>query len=549
MDLLQTVFLLLLLVALSGVIVGFLPQLPLPLLQVGIGALAALPVTGVRLAFDPQLFLVLFVSPLLFVDGWRVPKREFFQLRGPILTLALGLVLFTVIGAGYFVHGIIPVIPLSVAFALAAVLSPTDAVAVSAVSGRTRVPPRLMHVLEGEAILNDASGLVALKFAVATTLTGRFSFWEATGNFFVIALGGLAVGVAVAWAFSWVQDKLISWRGEALGFQVMLLRLLLPFGVYLLAEHLAVSGILAVVAAGMTVDFTDRNRSGDLVGRMRARGLRAMMEFVFNGLIFLLLGLQLPQFIGGPLRVAYQSVRPSAAWRLVGLTAALWLALLALRFLWIWGALRVSVYWAKWRGKHRDAPSLRIIGAAALAGIRGAVTLAGVLSVPLTLSDGSPFPARDLLIFLASGVILFSLLGGSIGLPIVLRGLPLPPEDPQEREGQEARTLAAGAAIRALEAAQQPAADSDPALYREILGHVLAHYRLLGAAKRGTKTDPLQAARAASLERVLWLTGLRAERSELYRLRSTERINDETLRRLVHEIDLIEASIRVAARP
>ena len=549
MDLLQTVFLLLLLVALSGVIVGFLPQLPLPLLQVGIGALAALPVTGVRLAFDPQLFLLLFVSPLLFVDGWRVPKREFFQLRGPILTLALGLVLFTVIGAGYFVHGIIPVIPLSVAFALAAVLSPTDAVAVSAVSGRTRVPPRLMHVLEGEAILNDASGLVALKFAVATTLTGRFSFWEATGNFFVIALGGLAVGVAVAWAFSWVQDKLISWRGEALGFQVMLLRLLLPFGVYLLAEHLAVSGILAVVAAGMTVDFTDRNRSGDLVGRMRARGLRAMMEFVFNGLIFLLLGLQLPQFIGGPLRVAYQSVRPSAAWRLVGLTAALWLALLALRFLWIWGALRVSVYWAKWRGKHRDAPSLRIIGAAALAGIRGAVTLAGVLSVPLTLSDGSPFPARDLLIFLASGVILFSLLGGSIGLPIVLRGLPLPPEDPQEREGQEARTLAAGAAIRALEAAQQPAADSDPALYREILGHVLAHYRLLGAAKRGTKTDPLQAARAASLERVLWLTGLRAERSELYRLRSTERINDETLRRLVHEIDLIEASIRVAARP
>ena len=110
------------------------------------------------------------------------------------------------------------------------------------------------------------------------------------------------MGVAVAWAFSLVQDKLTGWRGEALGFQVMLLRLLLPFGVYLLAEHLAVSGILAVVAAGVTVDFTDRHRSGDLVGRMRARGLRAMMEFVFNGLIFLLLGLQLPQFIGGPLR-------------------------------------------------------------------------------------------------------------------------------------------------------------------------------------------------------------------------------------------------------
>ena len=242
-------------------------------------------------------------------------------------------------------------------------------------------------------------------------------------------------------------------------------------------------------------------------------------------------------------------MRPSAAWRLVGLAAALWLALLALRFVWIWSALRVSVYWAKWRGKHRDAPSLRIMSAAALAGIRGAVTFAGVLSVPLALPDGSPFPARDLLIFLASGVILFSLLGGSIGLPIVLRGLQLPSEDPQEREGREARTLAAGAAIRALEAAQQPAGGSDPTLYREILGHVLAHYRLRGAAKRGTKTDPLQAAWAASLERGLWLTGLRAERAELYRLRSSQRINDQTLRRLVHEIDLIEASIRVAARP
>ena len=239
MDLIQTVFLLLLLVALSGVIVRFFPQLPLPVLQVGLGALTALPVTGVRLAFDPELFLLLFVSPLLFVDGWRVPKREFFQLRGPILTLALGLVLFTVIGAGYFVHGAIPAIPLSAAFALAAVLSPTDAVAVSAVAGRIKVPPRLMHVLEGEALLNDASGLVALKYAVAATLTGRFSPWEASGSFFLIALGGLAVGTAVAWLFGWVQDKLIGWRGEALSVQVVLLRLLLPFGVYLLAERLA----------------------------------------------------------------------------------------------------------------------------------------------------------------------------------------------------------------------------------------------------------------------------------------------------------------------
>jgi monovalent cation/hydrogen antiporter len=200
------------------------------------------------------------------------------------------------------------------------------------------MPPRMMQVLEGESLLNDASGLVAMKFAIAATLTGSFSLLEATRSFFVIAIGGLSLGVSVAWLFGWVQDKLSGWRGEELSVQLVLLRLLLPFGVYLLAEHLAFSGILAVVAAGVTVDLTDRHRSGALASRMQARELRTMIEFVFNGIIFLLLGLRLPEFIGRPLRRAYESVGPGQAWRLLGLTAALWLALLALRFVWISGA-------------------------------------------------------------------------------------------------------------------------------------------------------------------------------------------------------------------
>jgi CPA1 family monovalent cation:H+ antiporter len=240
-------------------------------------------------------------------------------------------------------------------------------------------------------------------------------------------------------------------------------------------------------------------------------------------------------------RAAYQNAGLGEACRLLGLSAVLWLALPALRFVWIWGALRVSARWAKRPGPS-DASSLRYIGAAALAGIRGSVTLAGVLSLPLALPDGSPFPARDLLIFLASGVIVFSLFGGCFGLPIVL----LPPGDLQERERREVRSLAAAAAVRALEKVQQPADGSDPALYLEVLGHVTAHYRLLIDAARGTETDPVQAARAASFERELWVTGLRAERAELYRMRSVSRIDDDTLRSLVDEIDLIEASIRAA---
>ena len=542
MNLILTVFILLLLVALSGVIARFFPLVPLPLLQLIMGTLAAaLPAVGLHVDFNPEFFLLFFVPPLLFAESWRVSKREFFQLRSPILTLALGLVIFTVIGVGYLVHWAVPIIPLSAAFALAAVLSPTDTVAVSAVARRIKMPPRLMHVLEGESLLNDASGLVAMKFAIAATLTGSFSLLEAMSSFFVIAIGGLSLGFSVAWLFSWVQDKLIAWRGEELSLQLVLLRLLLPFSTYVLAEHLAVSGILAVVAAGVTVDLTDRHRSGALASRMQMRELRTMIEFVFNGLIFLLLGLQLPEFIGRPVRAAYQNAGLGEACRLLGLSAVLWLALPALRFVWIWGTLRVSARWAKRPGPS-DASSLRYIGAAALAGIRGSVTLAGVLSVPLALPDGSPFPARDLLIFLASGVIVFSLFGGCFGLPIHK----LPPGDLQERERREVRSLAAAAAVRALEKVQQPADGSDPALYLEVLGHVTAHYRLQIDAARDPETGPVQAARAASFERELWLTGLRAERAELYRLRSVSRIDDDTLRSLVDEIDLIEASIRAA---
>ena len=168
MEIVFTVLILLLAVAVSGVFARLMPfKLPLPLFQIALGAVLALPLFGLRISFDPDLFLLLFIPPLLFTDGWRMPKREFFRLARPILALALGLVLFTVVGVGYFIHWMIPVISLPAAFALAAVLSPTDAVAVSSIVGKGRLPASMQHVLEGEALINDASGLVAFKFAVA----------------------------------------------------------------------------------------------------------------------------------------------------------------------------------------------------------------------------------------------------------------------------------------------------------------------------------------------------------------------------------------------
>lgn len=156
-------------------------------------------VADLKVELDPEIFFLLFLPPLLFIDGWRIPKQGLFRDAATILELALGLVIFTVVGMGFFMHWLIPAMPLAVCFALAAVLSPTDPVAVSAISARVAIPKRMMHILEGESLLNDASGLVCLRFAIAAALTGTFSVWEAFGTFLQLAVGGIAVGFAVTW--------------------------------------------------------------------------------------------------------------------------------------------------------------------------------------------------------------------------------------------------------------------------------------------------------------------------------------------------------------
>ncbi len=240
MQTVYTVLTLLLVVGATRLAAQLLP-LPLPLIQIAAGALLALPSLGLHIALDPELFLFLFIPPLLFVDGWRIPKREVWRMRWPILMMAFGLVFFTVVGAGYFIHLLIPEIPLAASFALAAVLSPTDALAVSAIT-QGRLPKRLMHLLEGEALMNDASGLVAFKFAIAAAMTGVFSLVDASLNFLLVAVGGLAIGVFLSWSLGRIRAWMIS-RGWDDPATHVVLMLLLPFASYMVAEHLGVSGI------------------------------------------------------------------------------------------------------------------------------------------------------------------------------------------------------------------------------------------------------------------------------------------------------------------
>jgi monovalent cation/hydrogen antiporter len=464
-----------------------------------------------------------------------------FRDKGMILQLALGLVVLTVVGVGYFVNWMIPAMPLAVAFALAAIVSPTDPVAVAAIASRVPIPRRLMHILEGESLLNDASGLVCMRCAVAAALTGAVSPFDAFVTFLWIAAGGIAIGVGVTWiatvAKNWVSQRF----GEETGSEI-LISLLIPFGAYLLAEHLHCSAILAAVAAGITMSYVEQSGQALPVTRVRRSAVWDLVQFTANGIVFVLLGEQLPQLFTGAARVVRESGHHEPIW-LVVYVVAINLALAALRFAWVWTSLRFSLFRASRKGEPPFIQNWRLVAATSLAGVRGTITLAGVMTLPLTTTAGSAFPLRDLAVFLAAGVIIVSLLAASISLPYLLRNLKLPLEPSQQEEVDRARAAAAEVAIQAVEQAQHDmgVGRSDTDLYSDAGVRIMQLYRQRIDDRSKTGKEAALARKIDEIERKLRLVGLRAERTEFYRMVRARQLSDETVRKLVREVDLLES--------
>ena len=522
MEIFFTILIMTLVVSLSGVVTRVMPfQIPLPLMQIAIGALLAWPTFGLHVEFDPELFLVLFIPPLLFADGWKTPTREFLEHGREIFGLALALVVVTVVGIGFLIYWVVPGIPLIPAFALAAVLSPTDAVALSGIVGEGRIPKKIMGILQGEALMNDASGLVSLKFAVAVAMgTMIFTVGGATVEFMKVAIGGILAGFVVSWLYGRSLRFLSRWGGDEPATQIVLL-FLLPFASYLIAEHIGVSGILAAVAAGMTITRSGVMRRAPLAMRLRANSTWAMLEFVFNGMVFLLLGLQLPGILETSLMAA--EIDPNVEiWMLFTDIILIYAALMLVRFGWLWTTREILI--------------------ASFAGVRGAITLAGVLSIPLLLPDGNVFPARYELVFLAAGVILFSLFVGVVMLPILLQHIEVADHSQQLKEERIARAATAEVAIVAIQKMEERlAADTEENIDNQLLTEVSS--RVIGNLRRRAdgRNDVESSVQEENLERRFRLAALRSERAELYHLRATREISNETLQKLLHDLDLLEA--------
>ena len=511
MEIFFTILIMTLVVSLSGVVTRVLPfQVPLPLMQIAIGALLAWPTFGLHVEFDPELFLVLFIPPLLFADGWKTPTREFLEHGREILGLALALVVVTVVGIGFLIYWAVPGIPLIPAFALAAVLSPTDAVALSGIVGEGRIPKKIMGILQGEALMNDASGLVALKFAVAVAMgTMIFTVGGATLEFFKVAIGGILAGFVVSWLYGRSLRFLSRWGGDE--------------------------------PAGMTITRSGVMRRAPLAMRLRANSTWAMLEFVFNGMVFLLLGLQLPGIMESSL-VAAEADPNVETWMLFTDIVLIYMALMLVRFGWLWTMKKFSMRFLTKKPMEFGSWTTRELLIASFAGVRGAITLAGVLSIPLLLPTGDVFPARYELVFLAAGVILFSLFVGVIMLPLLLQHIETGDSTQQHKEERIARAATAEVAIVAIQKMEERlAADTEENIDNQLLTEVSS--RVIGNLRRRAdgRNDVESSLQEENLERRFRLAALRSERAELYHLRATRQISNETLQKLLHDLDLLEA--------
>jgi CPA1 family monovalent cation:H+ antiporter len=489
------------LLVVGGLALGFMPGLP-------------------SIELNPELIFLLFLPPLLYADAWFTSWRDFrFNLR-PIGLLAIGLVLTTTCIVAVIAHAVMPELPLAAAFVLGAIVSPTDTVAVTAIAQRLRLPRRIVTILEGESLINDASGLVAYRFAVAAVVTGVFSLAQAGMRFVLVAAGGVLIGLIVGWITTWIERRIDDPPVE------ITLSFLTPFAAYIAADRLAVSGVLAVVTAGLYVG----RRSPVILSsntRLQAVSVWSMLVFLLNGLIFILIGLQL--------RGILQALAGFSPQTLIWYGIAVSLTVIVWRVLWVFPAAylprRLS---AALRARDPDPP-WQAVAVIAWCGMRGGVSLAAALALPRVTATGSAFPGRDLIQFLTFCVIFSTLIVQGLSLPPLIRRLGLSDDGGAEREEAKARLKATKAAMARLD--ELAIADGAPTA---VIAHLREHYE--GKARRFTaryhgnadQQDEEQATVYLRLQREL----LAAERTAVVTLRDRGVINDEVLHRVERDLDL-----------
>src|SRR5271170_7512580 len=502
-------------------------HIPYPILFV-IGGLLLGSIHGLPpVHLNPQLVFLFFLPPLLFPAALFTSWRDFRLNLRPISLLAIGLVLFTTITVAYLAHYFMH-LPLAAGFVLGAIISPPDAIAATAIAERLKVPRRIVTILEGESLVNDATALVAYRFAVAAVLSGSFSLAHASGQFFIVGIGGILIGLIVGWLAQQFHKRVDDAPIE------ITVSLLTPFVAYLAAERLNVSGVLAVVTAGL---YLGRRMPELLTFKTRLQGgpVWEMVEFILNGFVFILIGLQLP----GVLHALSGHNIPIQ--RLVWYALFISLAVILIRILWVFPAAYLPRLLFKNIRRRDPYPSWRHVTLIGWTGMRGVVSLAAALAIPLTIQSGDPFPDRDLILFLTFIVILATLVVQGLSLPLLIRWLGVKDDGSMEKEERAARLKANQTALARLneigehEPAKASALQRLRAEYEDHIRQVQgAEFKNAGTALRLFSSE---------FER-LSHEALQVERRTILQLRNEDAIADEVLRRIQQDIDLAEARLQ-----
>ncbi len=519
---LELVFLLLLLFVVAFGALAKKLQTPYPIVLVIAGLLLSFVPGTPKITLEPDVIFFVVLPPLLYSAAWLTSWREFSYNLVSILFLAFGLVTFTVFGvagaAPWFLSGF----DWRMGFVLGAVVAPTDAIAASSIAKRVGMPKRVVDVLEGESLVNDASGLLALEFGVAMLLRGETATLSAgLARLVFLTTAGLAIGLLIGVIVNWVEERIDHAPIE------IALSIMVPYVAYLAAESIHASGVLAVVACGLYLSRKSSTFFSASV-RLQAWAVWDSLTFILNGLVFVLLGLQLPNVL--------HAIRDHSLGELILYGAIFSGLLIALRLFWIFpGAYMANLI--RRRILHQDAPlpPARQIFIVGWTGMRGVISLAAAIALPQTLANGAPFVQRDLIIFLTFSVILVTLVLQGLTLPPLVRALGLAGVAGRNYEEEEARRIILEAALGYLERTRAEDGSNPDEIYDDLE----QHYRHRLATLKGDANDAHTDHHGLTVK--LSRDVLRVERQTAVRLRNEGRINDELLRDLEHELDLSEA--------
>jgi CPA1 family monovalent cation:H+ antiporter len=490
---------------LGGVVLGFIPGLP-----------------PVRL--DPDIVFVLFLPPILYRTALYTPWHSFRDNLRPIGRLAVGLVLFTTAVVAVVAKLLVPALPWPAAFLLGAIVSPPDAVAATAILHRLSLSRRLVTIIEGESLLNDATAIILYKFALAALIAGTFSARVAFGQFLLVVAGGVGVGLALGWASVWVHRRLNDTLLETL------LLMAAPFATFWAADQLGVSGVFAVVVLGLWRAWVSPMVISAET-RQRGHAMWDAIVFLLNSLIFILIGLQLPPIIHALTAFSWSE--------LIFYAVVISLATMLGRALWMFAvALLFQSLNAVIHG-HAPPHSWRETGVLGFVGLRGIVSLAAAMALPLTLPDGSPFPERPLILFLTFALIVTTLVGQGLSLPFLLKWLGFGAQAGSDFNKEEmlARVKMAHASVAEIDLLAQRMS-----LPKRVTERVRSEFaRPLAEPEDKTDAGPPSTPESVDeQQRALRQAAIRAGRRRLVKLHREREISDETAQSLMRELDFDE---------